>query len=120
MIKSYFKQCSPLRISIELIYFGLFWSIFWVRPLQAQHVPQTVINGIFTPNSSELFFQEGRDKLDREIEFLYDRRLTANQNLLRISDELIKQQQELENQSKFDILPVLTPSNQNIDFEPSP
>jgi hypothetical protein len=65
----------------------------------------SLINGLFTPNSSELFFQEGREKLDREIDILLDNRLAVSENLLKIQDDIFQQQQELENNSRLDITP---------------
>ncbi len=65
----------------------------------------SLINGLFTPTSSELFFQEGREKLDREIDILLDNRLAVSENLLKIQDDIFQQQQELENNYQLDITP---------------
>lgn len=65
----------------------------------------SLINGLFAPNSSELFFREGREKFDREIDYLLDRRLTVSDDLLKIQDDIFQQQRELENNPQLNITP---------------
>jgi exonuclease V gamma subunit len=65
----------------------------------------SLINKLFAPNSSELFFREGREKFDREIDYLLDRRLTVSDDLLKIQDDIFQQQQELENNPQLNITP---------------
>jgi hypothetical protein len=65
----------------------------------------SLINGLFAPNSSELFFREGREKLDREIDYLLDRRLAVSENLLKIQDDIFQQQRDLENEPRLNITP---------------
>ena len=58
-------------------------------------IPSEVTNGLFYPRSSELFFEEGTQKLEREIKILNQRQYESPDRLLQISDELLAPQAEL-------------------------
>jgi hypothetical protein len=77
----------------------------------------SLTNGIFTPNSSELFFREGREKLDVEIQILLDKDLAISQDLLEIREDIFKQQQELENKFQLNIMPDRDISEGEINFD---
>jgi hypothetical protein len=118
--------------SIVSFFMVIPWLLIFARPINAQQITSSqtskshifregnilisggtilrtpdssLINGLFTPNSSDIFFQEGREKFDREIKILLDNRLAVSENLLEIQDDIFQQQQELENNFQLDITP---------------
>lgn len=64
--------------------------------VQAQQVPQQVINGLFSPTGAERFFLEGERNFDREIKILIQNRLSFPDSLLEIDDDLGRQQKLLQ------------------------
>lgn len=90
-------------IKLHLINFQLFPKILLslitllassVNLVKAQHIPPTVINGLFTPTESDRFFQEGRRKFDAKTRVLDNAEHYFDNDILDISPEVLRQEQE--------------------------
>jgi hypothetical protein len=69
---------------------GAIASAVKAQPLPSTPIPQQVINGLY-PNSSERYFQEGRDQFELEIESLIEGKYPPPEEILKISDDLLQQ-----------------------------
>lgn len=61
-----------------------------------------VINGLFTPNQSERFFQAGREDFEREVEIFNHPERYLNEDLLQINPELVDRMNQIQLFSDFD------------------
>jgi hypothetical protein len=54
-------------------------------------IPNSVFNGLLSPNAAERFFETGREDFEREIKFVGNSESYFNGNLLQIDEKLIQQ-----------------------------
>jgi hypothetical protein len=74
------------------------------QTLQISPQAQPGINGLVAPTAPQQFFEEGRQKLEREIQILRQREqreASSQQPLLQISDELLKQEPILQLENPY-------------------
>jgi hypothetical protein len=57
-------------------------------------IPNSVFNGLFSPNAAQRFFETGREDFEREIKFVGNSASYFNGNLLQIDEKLIQQIQK--------------------------
>jgi hypothetical protein len=57
---------------------------------KAQNIPRSVINDLYTPNSSQQFFHDGREMLNREEKILKDQKLLSSPKILKIRKEQLQ------------------------------
>jgi hypothetical protein len=76
---------------------------------RSQNIPRSVINSLYTPNSSQQFFYEGRELLNREEEILKEQKLFSSPKILKIKKEQL--------QNNFDRLKFKSLSFDRIDFK---
>lgn len=98
---------SSVRIQ-TIISIAIASVCLFTNSARSQDIPRSVINGLYTPNSSQQFFQEGREMLQREEEILKDQKLLSFPKILKIRKE------PLEN--KIDRLEFKSISFDRIDF----
>jgi hypothetical protein len=55
------------------------------------NIPNSVFNGLFSPNAAQRFFETGREDFEREIKFVGNLERYFNGNLLQIDEKLIEQ-----------------------------
>ena len=84
--------------SWKFIVTNLFITLFSIMPTQAQNLTPRIknmdstVNGLFTPTAADLFFQEGRENFEEEIKL--NRQNNFDIDLLKIDEELLKEQEE--------------------------
>ena len=84
--------------SWKFIVINFFITLVITIPAQAQNLSSSIknvnpaINGLFTPTAADLFFQEGREKFEEEIQL--NRNNNFDSDLLKIDEELLKEQEE--------------------------
>ena len=80
--------CKSLAIAIVLVVLGA------TATAKAQNtvpqIPDSVLNGLFTPTSADRFFEEGRRNLEREAEILVNPEHYHRESLLQINTTDIK------------------------------
>ncbi|MBE9048572.1 hypothetical protein IQ255_30050 [Pleurocapsales cyanobacterium LEGE 10410] len=62
-------------------------------------IPDNVINGLFTPNQSQRFFQAGREAFEREVEIFSHPERYSREDLLEIAPDAIKRIEPLQTPS---------------------
>lgn len=76
---------------------GLALTVLLSSPLLANNIPQRITNGLYR-SSSEDFFEQGKRKLEEEIQILMQQLLIEPESLLNISNRVqIKDEELLEN-----------------------
>ncbi|MGK7875876.1 MAG: hypothetical protein AB4426_22030 [Xenococcaceae cyanobacterium] len=65
------------------------------QPVIPTSQAQQVFNGLFTPTSSQLFFEEGMLRFEREVQIMLDRQHYSPDRILQISDDLVRQEELL-------------------------
>jgi hypothetical protein len=84
-------------------------SVFlFANSARSQDIPRSVINGLYTPNSSQQFFHDGREMLHREEEILKDQKLLSFPKILKIKKEQLP--------NNLDRLKFKSLSSDRIDF----
>lgn len=68
---------------------GTMFALIQVSTVSSQANP---LNGLFTPNNSQQFFEEGREKLEDEIKRLEMQRMPSNDDLLQIKKAVMSPQ----------------------------
>ena len=64
--------------------------------IESLSIPDNVVNGLFTPNQSQQFFQRGREAFEREVEiYNYPERYNSD-NLLEIAPESVERIKKLQ------------------------
>ena len=64
------------------------------------NIPNSILNGLFTPTAAQRFFEKGRTNFEREIDYLVNSDFYFNEDLLQIdpeSRELMKETMPLAN-----------------------
>jgi hypothetical protein len=82
---------------------GAIASAVGAQPLPSTPIPQQVINGLNSPNSSERYFEEGRQQFEREIDNLSEGKYPPPEEILKISNDLLQQG----NLSPTDKIPIM-------------
>jgi hypothetical protein len=57
------------------------------KPALTIEISPSVLNGLYYPTGSQLFFSQGRQKFEKEIENLQKKRLNFPENLLKINSQ---------------------------------
>ena len=65
-------------------------------------VPDSTLNGLFTPTAADRFFQAGREDFEQEIDFLTNPERYLDGDLLKMDPELKEQMQETKTLPDFD------------------
>lgn len=55
---------------------------------EVEVLPNPVTSGLYNPTAPQRFFEEGRNRFEREIHLLRQRQRSSGEPVLRISDEL--------------------------------
>ncbi|MGL5806056.1 MAG: hypothetical protein ACRC2R_10205 [Xenococcaceae cyanobacterium] len=66
-----------------------------INSVTAQQIPQSVINGLSTPNSAQDFFNEGTQMLEQEERILNEQKFRSGEQLLKITKVTIEPQVKL-------------------------
>lgn len=104
---------NPLKnLSFQPIITTLSLAVVLVPFLNAAspaiEVPQTILNGLYSPTSAQQFFNEGRRQLELEAEILQQQRLTSPEKLLEINHNIKPVQQEKLQLQNWNPRPVST------------
>jgi hypothetical protein len=83
MKKTSGKISTRLAQIIEAISIVLVLASASTNSVAAQQIPQSSVNGLFTPNSSQRFFEEGRKILNEEERILNEQKLRAGEHILK-------------------------------------
>ncbi|HEY9810625.1 MAG TPA: hypothetical protein V6D13_14950 [Halomicronema sp.] len=57
------------------------------KPALTIEISPSVLNGLYYPNGSQLFFSQGRQQFEKEIENSQKKRLNFPENLLKITSD---------------------------------